>query len=253
MTGLSGAVVVVNKDGTVTKRGGSPGRTREQGEWIITHGSEIFPSIVQTTHDGYIMEKLKHVNYWDVSPYFIHSSLKNYVWSQPAVTPPTVNTQQLLLEKVEVIINKSLKNIVSNATKKRIIAEANKAATGAYNFGPELTHGDPTAENVMNRAGYGNVLIDPIKSSEAVPDSPVIDVGKMLQSAYGWESAKHRTGVVAYKPADVADALNDDELFEIGQSWAVVHIVRAVPYIIKNLPESLSNVIDVLETVIERP
>lgn len=252
MTGLSGAVVVVNDNGTVTKRGGSPGRTREQGEWILKHGSEIFPSIVQTIEDGYIMEKLEHVDYWNVSPYFIHSSLKTYVWSQPAVTPPTIDTRQLLLEKIEIIIDQSLEKLITDATRRRIMVDADKAATGAYDLEPALAHGDPTAENVMSRFGYGNVLIDPIKSSEAVPDSPAVDVGKMLQSAYGWESAKYGTGVVAYKPADVADALNDDKLFEIGQSWAVVHIVRAIPYIVKNLPESLSNIIDVLEKAIER-
>lgn len=252
MTGLSGAVIVVNENGTVTKRGGSLGRTREQGEWIVKHGSEIFPSIVQTIEDGYIMEKLEHVDYWEVSPYFIHSSLKTHVWSQPAVTPPTVNTRKFLLEKIEAIVDQSLEKLVSDATKRKIMVDADKAAVGAYDFGPALAHGDPTAENVMRRTGYGNVLIDPIKSSEAVPDSPTVDVGKMLQSAYGWESAKYGTGIVAYRPEDVADALDNIELFEIGQSWATVHIVRAVPYIIKNLPESLSNVINVLEKAIER-
>lgn len=252
MRGLSGAIVIDNGDGTVTKSGGIPERTREQGEWLIQHGSHVFPRVVQLLDNGYVMEKLEHINYWDTDNSFVHVALLRHVWSQPAVVPPTTDTHRLLKEKMSATIENHVAPLISNATASAIMANATQAAVGAYRLRHSLTHGDPTAENVMFRSGYGNVLIDPIRATETVPDSPAVDVGKMLQSAYGWEHAKYNNGMLAYNHDDIADVVNDDELLEVGEAWAVVHIMRAIPYIKRNMPESLPNVITVLERAIER-
>jgi hypothetical protein len=198
------------------------------------------------------MEKLEYIDYWNIDNSFVHVALLRHVWSQPPVVPPTTNTHKLLKEKMQGTIDRHLDSFISKAAKDAIITDATKAAVGAYRLKHALTHGDPTAENVMFRPGYGNVLIDPIRATEVVPDSPAVDVGKMLQSAYGWEHAKYKNGMLAYSHKDIADIVNDDELFEIGESWAVIHVMRAIPYIKRNLPDSFSNVIQVLERAIER-
>jgi hypothetical protein len=198
------------------------------------------------------MEKLEYIDYWTIDNSFVHVALLRHVWSQPPVVPPTTNTHKLLKEKMQGTIDRHLDSFISKAAKDAIITDATKAAVGAYRLKHALTHGDPTAENVMFRPGYGNVLIDPIRATEVVPDSPAVDVGKMLQSAYGWEHAKYSNGMLAYSHKDIADIVNDDELFEIGESWAVIHVMRAIPYIKRNLPDSFSNVIQVLERAIER-
>ena len=252
MRGLSGAIVIDNGDGTVTKSGGIPERTREQGEWIIQHGSHVFPSIVSLLDDGYVMEKLEYIDYWNIDNSFVHVALLRHVWSQPAVVPPTTNTHKLLKEKMQATIDRHLSGLISSTAADAIIADATKAAVGAYRLKHALTHGDPTAENVMFRLGYGNVLIDPIRATEVVPDSPAVDVGKMLQSAYGWEHAKYNNGMLAYSHNDIADIVNDEELFEVGEAWAVVHVMRAIPYVKRNIPDSLPRVIEVLHKAIER-
>ena len=252
MRGLSGAVVIDNGDGTVTKSGGIPERTREQGEWLIQHGSHVFPNVVSLLDDGYIMEKLDYIDYWDIDNSFVHVALLRHVWSQPAVVPPTTNTHRLLKEKMQATIDHHLSGIISSATAAAIIANATAAAVGAYRLKHSLTHGDPTAENVMSREGYGNVLIDPIRATEVVPDSPAVDIGKMLQSAYGWEHAKYNNGMLAYSHNDIADIVNDEELFEVGEAWAVIHVMRAIPYVKRNMPESMPRVIEVLHKAIER-
>jgi hypothetical protein len=249
---LSGAVVIDNGDGTVTKSGGIPERTREQGEWLIQHGSHVFPNVVSLLDDGYIMEKLDYIDYWDIDNSFVHVALLRHVWSQPAVVPPTTNTHRLLKEKMQATIDHHLSGLISSATAAAIIANATAAAVGAYRLKHSLTHGDPTAENVMSREGYGNVLIDPIRATEVVPDSPAVDIGKMLQSAYGWEHAKYNNGMLAYTHNDIADIVNDEELLEVGEAWAVIHVMRAIPYVKRNMPESMPRVIEVLHKAIER-
>ena len=252
MRGLSGAVVEILPNGIVKKSGGIVERTREQGEWITQHGGVIYPQVLSITDDGYTMEELEYIEYWDSAPSFIVSALTNHVWTQPAVVPPTANTQTLLEAKMKHTTEKYLAKHIDKATKKEIINSAKIAGDGAFRMKHCLSHGDPTAENVMNRAGYGRVFIDPIRATETVPDSPAVDIGKILQSACGWEDAKYNNGVIAYRRADVKDLIDDDRLFAVGEAWAVVHVMRAVPYVLRNIPDSLPRVLTVLERAIER-
>ena len=255
MRGLSGAVVTNNGNGrTVTKSGGLPGRTREQGDWIIRHGgdSRIFPRVHELLDDGYVMEKLEFIDYWEIDSLEMVEMLRNFVWVQPPVVPPTDNTCDLLLKKMQATVDKWLGNLISRTTQKRILIDAMNAANGALSMSHCLTHGDPTAENVMYRPDFGKVLIDPIRATEVVPDSPAVDIGKMLQSACGWEHAKYSTGFAAFTRSDLKKAVNDDELFAAGEAWATVHVIRAVPYVFRSMPDSISSVLSVLDRAIER-
>jgi hypothetical protein len=252
MRGISGAVITDNNDGTVTKSGGLVERTREQGEWIIKHGGNVFPKNVKIIEDGYTMEKLEYIEYYFVGSDFSIETLKNHVWTQRAIVPPTKNTSVLLEQKMAHTFDKHLKDVLDDQVRSAIIQDASKAGHGAYKLRHCLSHGDPTAENIMVRPGHGMVFIDPIRATEVVPDSPAVDVGKVLQSAYGWEDAKYSTEMVAYLPSDIKDVLRDDELFAVGQSWAVVHIMRAIPYVIRSMPDSFDKVVTVLLNAIER-
>lgn len=254
MRGLSGAVVTNNGDGhTVTKQGGDGARTRAQGEWIVVHSvGSMFPHVYSLLSDGYIMEKLEFIDYWEVDPSEMVEMLRNYVWIQPPVAPPTQSTLGLLLEKMQITIDTWLSGIISDTTKSQILSDAETAAAGAFQMHHALTHGDPTAENVMYRPGFGKVLIDPIQATEVVPDSPAVDIGKMLQSACGWEHAKYATGFSAFTRRDLKKAIADDELFAVGEAWATIHVVRALPYVIQNMPNSVKSVLSVLDRAIER-
>jgi hypothetical protein len=252
MRGLSGAVVVVNDNDTVTKSGGIPERTREQGEWLQRHGGDMFPRVVELLPDGYVMEKLTYIDYWDVGSDFNIATLRSHVWTQPAVVAPTADSGKLLLAKMQHTIDKYLYGSITDKIELEILDNAKIAAAGLSVFEPCLTHGDPTAENVMVRDDFGKVFIDPIRATEVVPDSPIIDVGKVLQSAYGWEDAKYQTGAIAYRRSDIADALDDDDMLHYGDAWAVIHVMRAIPYVLRNIPESYDRVISVLMRALER-
>ena len=248
--GLSGAEIVENNRATVTKRGGIVEKTIEQGRWIQEHASLALPVVFELTGDGYVMERLDHINYSEVNASDVVRLLREHVWSRPAETPASEETAKLLHAKV-------LKNLTTAGLHEdtelldAALFAAREAASSALSYRPALSHGDATAENVMYRRGYGPVLIDPIPATLIVPDSPCVDVGKMLQSANGWEAAKYGTDAEAYSIKDVRLAVNDSLLFSAGQAWAVVHVIRALPYVMRQAPHALERVKQVLTNTLE--
>lgn len=243
--GLSGAEVVENDRATVTKRGGIVEKTIEQGRWIQEHSSPALPTVLELTNDGYVMERLDHLSYSEVRAEDVVRLLREHVWSKPAAVPASGETYELLRSKVLANIDKSELRSNSGLVTGALFA-AESAARSALARPAALAHGDATAENVMRRRGYGPVLIDPIPATLTVPDAPCVDIGKMLQSANGWEAAKYGTDAKAYSVADVRAAVDDDFLFSAGQAWAVVHVIRALPYVMRQAPHALKRVEQVL-------
>jgi len=249
-SGLSGAVVVENNKATVTKRGGIVEKTIEQGRWIMENTSPALPLVFELTGDGYVMERLDHMSPAEVRAADVVSLLRRYVWDAPATQPAAQETRELLRSKV----TRNLENSglhLSTAHVDAALAAAERAYEAALSAQPALSHGDATAENVMYRRGFGPVLIDPIPATLTVPDSPCVDVGKMLQSAYGWEEAKYRREWRAYSVEDVEQAVADKDLFVAGQAWAVVHVIRAIPYVKRQAPASLGAVSAVLSKALQ--
>jgi hypothetical protein len=201
--------------------------------------------VLELTSDGYVMERLAHVDYAEVKAEEVVGLLRRHVWSRPADVPARDETYELLRGKMSDNIGRCWLSFSSELVAAVLFA-AESAARAALAGAAALTHGDATAENVMRRRGYGSVLIDPIPATITVPDAPCVDVGKMLQSANGWEAAKYGTGGKAYSIADVRAAVDDDSLFSGGQAWAVVHVVRALPYVVRQAPSALDRVAEVL-------
>ena len=251
--GLSGAEVVAINSATVIKRGGQVEKTIAQGRWIMKNTTPDLPMVFELTSDGYVMERLNDLNCTEVRATDVVRLLRRSIWSRPAVTPTTPETLTALRDKVQRnTLRAEVVDRLTPALYQPVLSRAvDKAYEKAVSVKPSLTHGDPTAENVMNRSGYGPVLTDPIEATVTVPDSPCVDVGKMLQSAYGWETAKYGVPKKTYTPKDVYDALGDDELYAGGQAWAVVHVVRAIPYVCRKAPGSLARVLDVLDVAIK--
>lgn len=54
-----------------------------------------------------------------------------------------------------------------------------------------LTHGDPLIDNVLWTIDRQLVLIDPIPACPAVPDVLAVDVGRVIQSAAGYEAFRY--------------------------------------------------------------
>lgn len=94
---------------------------------------------------------------------------------------------------------------------------------------PESMHGDPTLANVMLRNGE-LVICDPIPAGGKIPAHWTVDVGKLLQSAIGWE--RHLYGMPIERDACVRAVLGDlDELHQRRcWFWCMVHLLRIIPY-----------------------
>jgi len=97
-------------------------------------------------------------------------------------------------------------------------------------------HGDPTVENVMQRRiDQRIVFIDPIPANDYIPSLIAIDMGKMLQSIFGYERIL-RPDTPVLNPTDTMElAGNMTSIFMHGDklvSWyfLCVHIARLIPY-----------------------
>lgn len=92
----------------------------------------------------------------------------------------------------------------------------------------QCTHGDPTLSNMMMR-GDDMVLIDPIRTRH-VPAHWTVDMGKLLQSAIGWERVLCDWRY--NRKQCVQNLLFGLEPISIKRSWfwCMVHCARIVPY-----------------------
>lgn len=243
MSGLSGATVAPFAVNTVLKSGGDATRTRDQGIWLQRHTTKSMPIIYSILRDGYVMEQLHPIPSSQVKAVSVLTILEEEVWSQPGECEagPSINDVSPLTQKLQRILDVHGDPSIDDA----VIA----AAKAAYQKGRDwqcLSHGDPTAENVMERLMWGPVLVDPIPATVAVYDSAAVDVGKMLQSAYGWEQIKRQPGPpnMWWSVKTIEDLLADRPgLFEAGCAWAVVHLARTLPYITESMREEVINAI----------
>ncbi len=218
MSGISGAQVVLT-DGAAHKRGGDIDRTINQGAWLSRNRARGLPVVLAFDAHGYTMERLEE---GDGSPVVadVVYSLKRDVWSKPAEVEFDENALELKLSKIVAEYAPDLTPILSSILDN--VFDASRT--------PVLSHGDPTAENIMYRESTGElVVIDPIPATPAVPDLLEVDCGKLLQSAIGWEILRGNTRVAAWTPHELYSALTP-ELFVNAAPWCAVHLIRTLPY-----------------------
>lgn len=101
-------------------------------------------------------------------------------------------------------------------------------------YPPCLIHGDPTWENCLLNEKGGLLLTDPLPPGGKIPPFREVDIGKMLQSALGWE---HFLGKTKHPPLEISLAL--DVVQENSRTnfspkgavfWTAVHFARIIPY-----------------------
>lgn len=216
--GQSGAVVHVVNDSAIKVNWSAPARVVEQGEWLKANAAPNLPTVQAILPSGYIMERLTPVATANVELGGVLAALQACVWNSAPVN--LVNTPETLL-KVSLILDKHAPELLEAAVEQLAYIRSTVDC---------LTHGDPTAENVMLRNESEYVLIDPLPSTEAIPDDMAVDVGKLLQSAHGWESMKGEQRA-SFVLTDVANLVDDDNVFEVAELWCIVHFIRTLPYI----------------------
>lgn len=108
---------------------------------------------------------------------------------------------------------------------------------GLLRGAPYLIHGDPTLANVLVRV-HGAVLdtrelviCDPIKPTGKIPSHYTVDLGKMLQSAIGWE--RQILDLEIDTPTAIAAVLYGEPHVQVCRSWfwCMVHLLRILPYV----------------------
>ena len=227
--GSSGATIKVGRN-IVWKSGP---RAKEQGAYLL-HGfyaNTALPVVVSRNCDGYAMERLydepdgvlpglhttEH-KFMDVM------NALNVVWASGRATPMAivhVSHQYKVLGLCERCdIDRDTVSLL-NDTMYDIAWHRLKVVQ---------THGDPTVDNLMYR-GQTPVLIDAIPATAAVPDLECVDIGKVGQSAMGYEAARYGTGAsevfedffITYMSGTLNEHL-------ARRYWTAIHLLRALPY-----------------------
>lgn len=211
----SGAKIIVLDD-TVIKVHNTD-RLNRQAEWLMAYPGDGIVKVLGEWHHGYAMERLDPLDR-DVTADDVVELLRSFVWpNRPQV--------RLNWDAVEAYVSLRCAQFWPEAS--GIFKMAVDKCRGK-NLTTGRVHGDPTFANVMMR-GAGLVLIDPIPGCAYAPDVLAVDLGKILQSCYGYEQVL--TGQVVNDP-DIAwlDEFAPDERFA-ARTFAVAHIARMLPYL----------------------
>jgi len=97
-----------------------------------------------------------------------------------------------------------------------------------------MIHGDPTLANCMARDGKV-VFIDPIRPVGKIPNYPEVDMGKLLQSALGWEHTLDSELAIPWRGM-CAELLHGWSPMNMSRAWfwCAVHYARILPYTTDN-------------------
>lgn len=231
IVGTSGALLYVTDHVTVkVAPQKAPQKVRDrinaQAAWMIEQRCECLPKIYAKWNGGYAMETLQHIvptnQAWLLE--VIRSRLEYQVWGQPRTVAGTV-----LVGHHREYIDDLLMEWAPHLARK---LHGWMTGIAKLNLSEVMTHGDPTIDNMMMRADGTYVLTDPIPASPRMPALLASDLGKMLQSAWGYEDIKagripdfsfkecYDTVVSGFKDADQMAA----------KYFLAVHLLRLIPY-----------------------
>lgn len=235
--GSSGATFTFLGD-RVVKRGDTD-RITDQGMWLQKHQSPSVPKVFQAYARSYVMERLIAPPFWALDHRIVldhmFGTLKADVWSQPAEVK--LDYEAMITKYAKLCTNFAVSETLNDLVRlcERIIWNDLKQC---------LTHGDPTFDNVMFRdTEYGGdlVIADPIPATPAVPDLMCVDLGKILQSALGWEEVRYGSRAFRFRAGtmDVLDRVTDKNERRATVFWSAVHILRAFPYVTDDVRRKL--------------
>jgi hypothetical protein len=216
---------------TAYKTGTGNGRVLEQGLWLERYNAPGLPAVYGTGElfgdDMYTMEKLDPVPIEYIDTRTLLSSivdvLERDVWPNDArISELDMDAHLARLAPLEKYMSEDQDSLLDSLLKSLDQSELEK----------HLTHGDPIMDNVMLRDG-SIVLIDPIPSTPAIPDWRAVDVGRLLQSAVGYEHVRYDLhGPSAVDLRDITSMFcpNEEER-AASLYWAAVHVLRSMAYV----------------------
>lgn len=229
--GTSGAVVIHEGGGCVRKTGFTDTvvqRVVAQGVWLRERANvRGLPRVYQVLDDGYTMHEYRPLpTSRDATSTLklVYHTLRETLWRSHGTWNPIC--QDYFQRYVSKLVARDLPN-VGNALLMFIAADFLKHCT------PCDAHGDPTLDNVMIDDLGEIVLIDPIPSYHGSPELRAVDLGKLLQSAFGYELVKYQDVRWAI---DIDEILDEFAQFErevdlrAALFFCAVHYLRLIPY-----------------------
>jgi hypothetical protein len=223
MKGFSGAEITFASD-HVMKR--SPGSTKaaEEGAYAALLGKKICPDVIHVGKDVYSMETLTVFDQYDQHRPDVfrnmHYALELHVWNRQIVTPDRSWMGNLI------------EWLGPFGFPDRTVRMLNCMYPDPERMAQCFIHGDPTVCNLMWRVpGTEFVIGDPIPPAGKIPGRPEVDIGKMVQSAVGWEEQCY-----GWEPVDhtlVFDTLLGHYSAGMRERiwfWCAIHLLRTVPY-----------------------
>lgn len=233
-TGISGATVEIHGDRVI--KFGRPGtpvgdRVIAQGRFCQSTQSRILPRIKSVNAESclYEMELLSHLpwSFVDHTQLFMdmYIGLFEQLWMTGNVN--LIDNSNWPRRHREYIEQRARDYAPDHSVKLLELFDRLKH----WQLRKCLIHGDPTFDNCMQRQNGELVIIDPIPSDQKIPGLVCVDVGKMLQSAAGYERIKfgRETHDFNLEKAVKLLSLTEPEL-SASLYFCAAHYVRLLPY-----------------------
>lgn len=243
---LSGAVISRFDNLKVTKTGLEPRivqRLIDQGKFMQELNYEpqhesIVPIVHSMLPNGYVMERCNDVDLWerDVPMWFnqMKMRLMSRVWSQF----PRTRSHPDWHTNLKRHFHATCYPIISDAFMSDVNALIDRVAL--VHQSDCTIHGDCTLDNLLwssprpHKHGTAIQLLisDPLPTDDRIPQHRAVDLGKMLQSAVGWENLRY-LGKPSIQVKSCVDAVldgEDKETRDIAWVWCLIHLLRILPY-----------------------
>ena len=248
--GASGAKIIIGRKFTTkldVER--TNGFVRRQGEWLSQFEDDriILPRVSHTLSHGYVMETLEvpelplPTNVMELVNHII-TRLSEKLWPLRKPELNIIFSPKSHREYVDKLVNDVC--VTGTDGDRRWLTAIMRDFERIVDFSSlhvGLTHGDCIVDNVAYRAVKDSrrsqlVLLDPIPATEALPNLRAVDVGRLVQSAIGYESIRYtrNRGVTSYDDA-VSAVLNAYMFrhFKVNEAraclyFAIIHMLRGV-------------------------
>lgn len=235
--GASGAVITVGENETTkldSERTGT--RVRDQGIWLLNHRRfTVLPNVERVLHNGYVMETL------DVPALYMITDVKTFIrmmmnalserlWFKEGVTRLTFDQ-----DAHRAYVRKLTRDVDAPGELWDFLLDARKSVDVA-SLRVGLTHGDCILDNMAFRKPNTLVIIDPIPATTALPNVVASDVGRLIQSAVGYEFVRYtRTSLTLDHDEAVTGVLNDwmHRDFSVNEAraaiyFSIIHMLRGI-------------------------
>jgi len=195
--GASAAVIVIEDDKVTKLDTAATGtRVRQQGLWLRDYPNNHLPQVKHVTSGGYEMNRLHDVDlseFLDDPMHLLEECWRIYrKISHSLQTPHRQWARNPFVALNERVLDRYVVDLC-------LPLGAYAALTRLHELRSEVvwpvqlvwTHGDPILDNVMRDDGGHVVFVDAIPPCPALPSLDVVDFGRFIQSAAGYEQIRY--------------------------------------------------------------